>query len=355
MTKQRIKFFINLLVSFGLAGLLFYLSYDTIETAPGQSKSDYIWSLWQETNKLPLFLSGGLILLSHMIRAERWKLLNAPLNYKISFSNSYHSVMSGYIVNLLIPRGGELYRCYMLNKLEKVPVNVSIGTVIAERAADLVFLLLLIGTSFFIEFEKLLFFIKESKILEYVGVGNSFSSTLLFIALASVAFIILLTFLVKKVKPDFYNKVAAKIKNLMIGIRDGIGSILRLEKRGLFIIYSILIWVLYYLMTYAVMKAFPETNQLGLVAALSVFTIGGIAMTLPLPGGIGSYHVLVPLGLSILYQIDQSEAKGFTFIFHSFLTLVTILAGFVSLIYAQIKIHRKNVNEVVEENTVRSE
>ncbi|NMM47043.1 lysylphosphatidylglycerol synthase transmembrane domain-containing protein [Marinigracilibium pacificum] len=353
MTKQRLKFIINLLVSFGLAGFLFYLSYNSIETAPGQSKSEYIWALWQQTNKFPLFLSGALILLSHMIRAERWKLLNRPLNYFISFSNSYHSVMTGYIVNLLIPRGGELYRCYVLNKLEDVPINVSIGTVIAERAADMVFLLLLIGTSFFIEFDKLLFFLKESGVLSSIGLEGSFSLNIILILIGFVAVILFTTYLIWKLNREFYNKIREKVKGLMIGVRDGLGSILRLEKRGLFIIYSILIWVLYYLMTYAVMKAFPETNQLGLVAALSVFTIGGIAMTLPLPGGIGSYHVLVPLGLSILYQIDESEAKGFTFIFHSFLTLVTIVAGFISLIYSQIKIHRKNVNKVVEENPVR--
>ena len=102
------------------------------------------------------------------------------------------------------------------------------------------------------------------------------------------------------------------------------------------ILYSFSIWLLYYLMMYFVMLAFPETNQLGLFAALTIFVIGGIAMAIPLPGGAGSFHVLVPLGLVLLYSMPENKAGAFTFIFHGWQTIVIIVVGLLSLVGSQI-------------------
>ena len=138
----------------------------------------------------------------------------------------------------------------------------------------------------------------------------------------------------------FRLRLVVRIRSAFEGIKQGLLVIFRLEKRGLFIIYSAMIWVSYYLMSYCVIVAFPETSHLGLMATLTIFAIGGIAMAIPLPGGTGSYHVLVPGGLVLLYGLAEDRATAFTFIFHGWQTLLVIVFGAVSLFLSQIKARR---------------
>jgi uncharacterized membrane protein YbhN (UPF0104 family) len=132
-----------------------------------------------------------------------------------------------------------------------------------------------------------------------------------------------------------------KFKKIVRGFKEGLLSIFKLKNKGLFIFYSILIWVLYFLMSYFVIKAFPETAALGFSAVLTLFAIGSIAMAVPLPGGAGSYHTLVPLGLVMLYQLPKADAIAFVFIFHGWQTLLMIVAGIVSLIVSYFIIRWK--------------
>lgn len=116
------------------------------------------------------------------------------------------------------------------------------------------------------------------------------------------------------------------------GFRSGMLSVFQLKNKSLFFFYTVLIWGLYFLMSYTVIKAFPSTSELGFSAVLSLFAIGAIAMAAPLPGGAGSYHVLVPQGLVFLYQVPKSDAVAFTFIFHGWQTLLMIVVGAISLL-----------------------
>jgi hypothetical protein len=124
------------------------------------------------------------------------------------------------------------------------------------------------------------------------------------------------------------------------GFKGGLGSVFRLKQKGLFIAYSIGIWFLYYVMSFAVIKAFPATSVLGFSAVLSLFAIGALAMAAPLPGGTGSYHVLVPQGLVFLYDIPKTEAVAFTFIFHGWQTAILIVAGAISVIVTSILVKK---------------
>jgi glycosyltransferase 2 family protein len=133
-----------------------------------------------------------------------------------------------------------------------------------------------------------------------------------------------------------------KLKKIIDGFREGLTSVFKLQNKILFFAYSIGIWVLYFVMTYFVMEAFPETANLGFGAVLSLFAIGSIAMAIPLPGGAGSYHVLVPLGLVTLYHLRQSDASAFVFVFHGWQTAVLILTGLVSLVISYFRVRWKN-------------
>ncbi len=317
------------------AALLWY-SFQSIEVGEGETKLGFIMKVWSSANKPFLLLSGLAAIASHGIRAERWKLLLNPLGYNVTFKNSFLSVMVSYFINLIIPRGGELSRCYNMYKLEKVPVDVSLGTVVSERIIDLFFLIVFIGLSFFIELENLRYFFSTVDFGKK-DIGDSFNMMYLWIVAGGLVLLLLGAYLFFQKKRKLALQLFVKLKSLLRGLRQGLLAVFKLKKKKTFIAYSFIIWFLYYMMFYLVMIAFPETETLGLFAALTMFVIGGIAMTMPLPGGAGSMHVLVPAGLVLLYGMAQEQALAFTVIFHGWQTLVVIVVGAISLLLSQTK------------------
>lgn len=243
--------------------------------------------------------------------------------------------MVGYLVNLVIPRGGEVSRCYNMYKLEKIPVEVSFGTVVMERIVDLLCLVFLIAISFILESQKLVAFIDTLPI--NIQAGSSKLVILLWFGAFLLIFFGVLYWLISKNKK--VNSLAIKLWN---GFKGGLLSVFKLESKGLFAFYSVVIWLFYFFMSYCVIMAFPATSELGFRAVLGLFAIGAIAMTVPLPGGTGSYHVLVPQGLVFLYGIPTTEAVAFTFIFHGWQTLIVIVAGALSLIVTSMLVKKNS-------------
>lgn len=344
--NKKLSNFLKYTIMLMVTGLLLWLSFNAIEVEDGKSKSEYLYKVWSEANLLFLFASAIVALLSHAIRAKRWKLLLNPIGYKASLLEGFLSVMIGYFINLAIPRGGEVSRCYNLFRLNKTPVNISLGTVVAERVIDLLFLIILLSISFFIELDSLLLFFQSDQVQELRNQGSATSYLMLIAALVTlvIGLYIIFRFLLSR-KKYLVLRVLIKSKYALSGLKDGVKSVLKLEYRGQFIFYSLLIWICYYLMMYFVMLAFPETESLGLGAALTIFVIGGIAMAMPLPGGAGSFHVLVSTGLVLLYSLPQDKAIAFTFIFHGWQTLVIIIVGALSLIISQFisnKVEHRN-------------
>jgi uncharacterized membrane protein YbhN (UPF0104 family) len=289
-------------------------------THEGQSTVDLIWTAWTKANKAYLILMAAILLLSHILRAERWRMLLEPSGNKGTLGNSFLSVMIGYLVNLAIPRGGEVSRCYNLFKLEQTPVEVSFGTVVVERIVDILCLLILITISFIVEWDKLEAFISG---LDFSRGTKPKVSPVLIIIIVGVAGLALAIYLLRN---------NPRLKKLLAGFKEGMLGVFRLKNKWLFIGYSVMIWALYFAMSYVVMLAFGETAELGVRAVLTIFAIGAIAMAAPLPGGAGSYHLLLPMGLVSLYSMNRADAVAFVFIFHAWQTLVLIVAGIVSLI-----------------------
>lgn len=335
----RLKSILKYAIMLGITAFLLWLSFQNIEVAEGESKWDFIENTWSSANKYLLVLSAFAAILSHLLRAERWKLLLKPSGHQISLQHSFMSVMVGYFVNLAIPRGGEVSRCYNLYRLNKTPVDVSFGTVVVERIIDLILLIILLTAAFFVELDNLLSFFRseEMQTLTSSGGGSSFFSyTLLVGCLIFVLAVYIIIRFIFKNKRYFALRYLSKLRKMLTGLKHGVTSIFRLEHRILFILYSLFIWLCYYLMMYLVMLAFPETAHLGFLGALTIFVIGGIAMAVPLPGGAGSFHILVPLGLVILYGLPEGKAVPFTFIFHGWQTLVIIIVGALSLFLSQV-------------------
>ena len=319
----RLKSILQYIVILGVTVLLIYLSLRGLTVAEGENKWDYLKHTWQSAHKGWLIIMAVLSLLSHVLRAERWRMLLVPVGFNAKFSHSLLSLMVGYLINLVIPRGGEISRCYNLYKLDKIPVVESFGTVVIERIIDLLCLVILIAISFAFESQKLFAFMATLP-FEFSG-GSKLKVLLVVIAAALIA--MLLGYLILR-KSKKLNEI---IQRTWRSFKEGILSVFKLKNKSVFIFYSALIWFLYFGMSYAVLKAFPSTSDLHFSAVLSLFAIGAIAMAAPLPGGTGSYHVLVPQGLFFLYQIPLPDAVAFTFIFHGWQTLLFIFFGAVSV------------------------
>jgi uncharacterized protein (TIRG00374 family) len=331
--NSKLKSVLQYLVTIAITGLLVWLSLRGINLGgahEGQDTGDLIWNAWTKANKGYLLLMAALLMISHLMRAERWRMLLEPSGHRGTFSNSFLSVMVGYLVNLSIPRGCEVSRCYNLFKLEKTPVEVSFGTVVVERLVDVLCMLTLVFISFVVEWDKLEVFMNS---LDFSSGGTKPKvSPLLIIVIVGVIAVVALVYFLRN---------NPRVQKLWSGFKEGIFSIFKLRNKWLFLGYSILIWVLYFMMSYTVMLAFGETADLGLRAVLTIFAIGAIAMAAPLPGGAGSYHLLLPLGLVTLYHMDRADAVAFVFIFHAWQTLVLAFFGVVCLFISLWLIRKK--------------
>ncbi len=324
----KLKSILQYLVLIAITGALLWLSLRGLNVE-GEDKSTFIWNAWKKSDKGYLLLMAVIAMISHVLRAERWKMLLVPTGNKVTLGSSFLSLMIGYLVNMAVPRGGEVSRCYNLYKLEKTPVEVSFGTVVVERIVDLVCLVLLIGISFFLEWKKLKGFIET---LDFSSSGGSTFPIWIFIAIALIMGLAVGVYLLRKNE---------KLKKILLGFKEGLMAVFRLQNKTLFVFYSITIWSLYFLMSYFVVIAFPETRELGFSAVVTLFAIGSIAMAAPLPGGAGSYHTLVPLGLVMLYNLPKADAIAFVFIFHGWQTVIMIVGGVVSLIISYLLIRWK--------------
>lgn len=332
--SSRLKAIAQYLLIFGITVLLVLFSLNGIEVGEGENKWDFLLQTWQSADKVWLLTMAFIAMISHVLRAERWRMLMATSGHQVKLADSFFSLMVGYLVNLVVPRGGEVSRCYNLYKLDKTPVERSFGTVVIERLVDVVCLLLLIAIAFIVESKKLFAFI------ETLPFSTASDSSRFMTASIVVASIIVIYFVARWIIRK-NSKVNEFITQKWRGFKDGLLSVFKLENKSLFIFYSASIWFLYFLMSYTVIKAFPETNHLGFSAVTSLFAIGSIAMAAPLPGGAGSYHVLVPQGLVFLYGIAERDATAFTFIFHGWQTAIMIVAGAFSLIATSIIVKRR--------------
>ncbi len=312
------------------AGLL-WLSLRALTVGEGQDKAAFLWATWGKSDKRFLVWMAVIAMGSHVLRAERWRMLLRPTGHSVSLASSFLSLMVGYLVNLAIPRGGEFSRCVNLYHMEKTPVETSFGTVVVERVVDVLCLLLLLAIAFLVEWDKLVLFIQS---LPWQR-GASTPWALLAVGAAGA----LLAWIAYR-----WARQRERVKKIMTGFRAGLLSVARLDNKWLFTSYSLVIWGLYFLMSYFIVLAFPETSALGPGAVLTLFAIGSIAMAAPLPGGAGSYHTLVPLGLVALYALPEADAIAFVFVFHAWQTFIMIVAGVLSLVFSYALIRWKKQN-----------
>ena len=265
-----------------------------------------LWQDFSSANWWWLGLTIVLYLLSNLSRAARWIMLLRPMGYRPRFWNGFLTVMLGYFGNLGFPRAGEVLRPTTFSSYEKIPLERTLATIVVDRLVDVISLGVVVGLTLLLEFDKIQTFLAANLPNESESEGISMwwpvaAITLLFL-LGAVYFL-----------RNWIRETAlyGKLRDTIRGFREGLLTILHLERPFVFVLHSINIWLMYYLMTYLAFFAFAPTADLPAIAGLLVFTFGAFGIVIPTPGGMGTYHLLVVSGLTLFYGISGIDAFAF--------------------------------------------
>lgn len=282
---------------------------------------------------IPIVVMG---VLSHWSRAVRWKYLMQPLGYKPSTTNTMLAIMIGYLANLALPRFGEVLKCTILAKYEKVPVDKLVGTIITERAFDVVCLLLLFVITFVIQINFSIDYL-HSLIVKYNNQPQGqHVMRIVFILLVLMAGVL---FLIRKkiAQSSVYQKVVTIIKNIWSGVM----SFRTMENKAGFLFHTVFIWAMYFGMIMVGFQCLEATQGLGIKPSFSVLSFGSIGM-IATPGGIGAYTLIVN-EIVQLYGVDKIYSNAISWIIWLVPAAIVIVGGALSLIILPIYNKQKHV------------
>lgn len=271
--------------------LVFYF-YDALE--PKQREE--LFAAFGQADLRWLGLATVVGWLSHVSRAWRWRYMLQPLGYKAGFWNCYHAVMTGYFMNLFLPRAGEASRAISLYRTEQVPFEKGFGTILAERAVDMLMLLGIAGVTMLLQLEKLDLFkeriagfrASQGEQTGAAGASWMLGAVVVLLLLAVVAVFLLAT------RPALRDRLHELVRGFMQGLR----SVFRTKDPGGFILHTVLIWAAYVGMFKLGFFALPETAGVPMAGVLAGFVAGAVGIVL-VQGGIGVYPAFVALIVSI--------------------------------------------------------
>ncbi|MFP2995542.1 lysylphosphatidylglycerol synthase transmembrane domain-containing protein [Spongiivirga sp. MCCC 1A20706] len=268
--------------------------------------ADYMW----------VVLSVVLALLSHFSRAYRWNYMLEPLGFKSKLPNNIMAVGIAYLMNMFIPRSGEVSRALVLQRYEKVPFEKGFGTIIAERVADFVILLILVILALVLQYDLL---------SDYIITKIPQEKLVLALAVLAVLAIGLVLFFRYS-----NNAISNKIKEFLIGLKEGIFSILKMKSLGGFLFHTLFIWAMYVGMFYVSIFALPETSGISFSAIIAAFVVGSFAIAFT-NGGFGSYPYLVA-AILLLYNIPESAGVALGWIIWTAQFVMILIFGGISFL-----------------------
>lgn len=272
-------------------------------------------------------------MISNISRALRWQILLEPIREKTSFVNAISCIMAAYLVNLGIPRSGEFVRAALFSKYEKLPPEKVMGTIVTDRVMDVLFLLVVIGLALFFSFDELYGYYRTFR----ENNPETNNSAMIFISLLGILGIIV-AFIAFKFRAKVYKTVLGKkILTLILGFAEGLKTVFQLRKPWLFLFHSVVIWLMYYLMTYLSFSVIIPTSHLSPVAGLVVFVFGTLGFVFPAPGGMGSYQYLVSEALTNFYGLNIGDASSFAnIVFFAVTIFGNVFFGIISFILLPI-------------------
>lgn len=312
-SKSPVKSILTIVISLAFAGFFLWLALRGLDFKVIQkslAKANYIWVLFASVFGL----------LAYWFRAIRWNLMLEPMGHRISNSNALWSISFGYLMNLTIPRSGEVARATALYGVEKVPVDKSFGTIILERVVDLICMMGFLGLTLLFKYDAILSFYKNS------GVNINPNKIILILSILIIGTIVFFVFKKKLAEVPFLGKIV----NFIDGIFQGITSIFKLKEKGKFILYTLGIWICYYLAAYLVCFALPETSAFTFADGFFIIVVGTLGMIIPASGGIGAYNLAMKYGFMALFisvgkSADFGGEMGLTYSFISLPLQIVIM------------------------------
>jgi conserved hypothetical protein len=331
------KKILQLVLMLALAGVLLYFSFKEVKWdgfIENLKKCNYSWILFS------MFLG----FLGFFFRAIRWRLLLLPLNSNITKREAYDGVMIGYLTNFAFPRAGELARCGVIAKTKKASFEGALGTVVLERSFDMLCLLFFVILILVFKWNEFGSFMSKELFEPLIG---KFSNSFLWIIFGAIILsILIISYFVHKNKESLLKKkFFSKIYNILKGLGAGILSAFKMKNKGLFFLFTAMLWTTYWLTSYATILAFPSVGHLSIVDALFLMVVGGLGWVVPVQGGLGAYHFIVSLALYAVYSIPQTEGVVFATISHESQAFMMIVLGAISLISINISSKKSKLNK----------
>lgn len=330
-SAQLIQYFV-LLAAGLILSWLFFKNFSFEELRQSIATGNFSW----------FYVVMLVTLLVYIVRVLRWQMLIRAIGYETTFMPTFAALSISYFVSFIIPRLGEVTRCLSLKKYHDIPFMQLLGTVIIERIVDILSLIVLLLLTLVLQFYQIIEFAKVNvfqPFYEGVIVKIIAGNTVMLIAALSVCFIAL--FLFFYFRKYIRERSPRLIVQFVEGLKQGITSIAALKQKKLFIFYTFLIWLGYYLMTYFWFFVFKETSILGWGACLSIVSIGTIGRSIPIQGGgMGAYHFLVTQ-VVMLYGVSEAFGKTLATVIHAGQAFFTLVMGIVGLVIFYVGYFRK--------------
>ncbi len=276
-----------------------------------------LWDTIKNANPLWIVISFIFSILSHMSRAYRWKFMLEPMGYKPKFGNSLAAVMTGYFANTFVLRSGEVLRAVSIKRTDDIPFEKAFGTIVSERIADLVMLLLIMIIAVVLQSTALIdLFNKETNLI----------SSIISLAVLLIIGIIGLRILKKSSHPFII-----KIREFGLGILEGVKSILSMKKNAAFIFHTLFIWAMYIAMFWIVTLTVPGLKGVSIGVTLTAFVIGAFSMSAT-NAGMGLYP-LAMAGIFTFFGYTNADGDAFGSIIWGTQTIFNILIGGICALY----------------------
>ena len=286
----------------------------------GTNWSDFGHYVLHEMNWWWMLLSLAFGILPQMARAWRWKMALEPLGEHPRRTSCIDAIFMSYAASLVIPRVGEVTRCGTLKTADGVSFTKSLGTVVTERLVDSLLMLLFTGIAFLLQLPMVLRFLKETNTnigdLLYRFTGTGYIVTFICLVAALIAVFVAIR------RFSFFKKGRDMLRDMW----EGVLSLRKVRNLPLYLFYSVLIWVGYFLHFYIAFFSFDFTAHLSIGAAFLIFCVGTFAVLVPTPNGAGPWHFAVKTML-VLYGVAETQAIMFALTVHTIQTALVVLLG----------------------------
>lgn len=296
---------------------MIYIVFDKIDLESFYAKLSEINYSW-------IYFSMFISIFEHVLRGYRWNLLMRTPKTNLSTYVTTNVMIVSYFFALFIPRFNDFIRCYLISKTNNIKVSTSLGTVVSERIFDLISLFLILLIFIVLEFELFYSFLKE-----YVFINITLNPTNILILLSAVIIVFILI--------RYFSKNSKMFSEKFEEFKAGFFSVGNIYKNKAFIVSTVLLWVIYFLMGYVIFFSFNETSSLGINAGFAVLIAGSIGMIVPVNAGIGAYHFLVA-SILISYNINYESGLFFATLLHTSQIICLAILGIFSSIILFLKI-----------------